>query len=560
MMPKKRIFLPLAVIAVLSACTQSTPSPSPSAPTLTTEPTTAPAATSVPSSVPSSVPTDTAAPPPTPEFIPYETPAWFQNGILYEIYVRSFADSDGDGIGDLNGIARKLNYLESLHVDVVWLMPIHPTTTVHGYDVMDFTAVNPEYGTHEDLVNLVAEMHSRDMRLIIDFVSSHVSNRHPYFEDALGNLDSPYAEWFHFTNDAHTTYQAFGGFAYLPRLNHFNPEVVEHLKEAALFWMDLDGDGDYTDGIDGFRIDNATFPPPEYFVEWRQAIKRANPEALVLGEVWVEQPQLLGPYFTDQFDALFNFPMLTLLANGGAIGEDGEYEWTMPPSLITSRVVGQEETYPEAGILVQFFSNHDTDRLASEVGGDVAIQKLAAAVTLILPEAFALYYGEEIGMFGTQGGPPHYDSYRREPMDWYADQAGPLQTTWFQVPDRRNVPGDGVSVEEQEGDPDSLLSFYRFLLELKATLPALQGGDFVDLDAAAIGRKAWAVARVSETQTLVGIYNFGPDAVSITIPAFPITSDVLVDLIAGAEFPGSVEGEPYVITLEPATAVWFVNP
>jgi glycosidase len=250
---------------------------------------------------------------------------------------------------------------------------------------------------------------------------------------------------------------------------------------------------------------------------------------------------------------------LTLLANGGSIGEDGVYEWTMPPSLITARVESQIAEYPEEGILVQFFSNHDTDRLASEVGGDVAIQKLAAAVSLVLPEAFALYYGEEIGMFGVAGGPPHYDSYRREPMDWYADQEGPLQATWFQVPDRWNVPGDGVSVEEQEADPDSLLNAYRHLLELRTTLPALQGGDFADLDAAAVGRKAWAVARVSETQTLVGIYNFGPEAVEITIRAFPFSSETLVDLIGGAEFPGSVEGEPYVIILESGTAVWFVD-
>jgi glycosidase len=231
----------------------------------------------------------------------------------------------------------------------------------------------------------------------------------------------------------------------------------------------------------------------------------------------------------------------------------------MPPSLITARVEGQAETYPEAGILVQFFSNHDTDRLASEFGGDVEIQKLAAALSLILPDAFALYYGEEIGMFGVAGGPPHYDSYRREPMDWFANQQGPLQTTWFQVPDRWNVPGDGVSVEEQEADPDSLLNTYRHLLELRTTLPALQGGDFVDLDAAAVGRKAWAVARVSETQTLVGIYNFGLEAVEITIPVFPFSSDTLVDLIGGAEYPGSVEGEPYVIILESGTAVWFVD-
>ena len=526
-----------------------------------------PAPTLMPTRVPPTAtpqPDPTAAPTPaptaTPEFIAYEAPDWFENGVLYEIYVRSFADSDGDGIGDFNGITENLDYIEALHVDVVWLMPIHPSPSVHGYNVTDYMAVNPEYGTMDDFRSMVDAFHERGIRVVIDFVSSHASSEHPFFLDAFNHPESVYDDWFRFTNDANTSYDGFDGLPSLPRFNHFNKEVKQYMTEAALFWLDLDGDGDYTDGVDGFRVDNASFPPKSYFVDWRQQVKRANPDALLLGEAWVLQVEQLKPYFEDQFDALFNFQLMELLDNSLGENADGEVRWEMPPSLIGNLMNSQAAKYPAEGIVVQFVSNHDTDRLASMFNGSLEWQKLTAAFTIILPESFALYYGEEIGMFGVKGGPPHYDSYRREPLDWYAAGEGPGQTNWFKVPDRWNRPYDGVSVEEQENDPNSLLNTYRHLLELRQSNDALKDGDFVVLTTQAVGRKAWSVSRTAGDQTVIGIFNFGEEAVDITLPSFPISSDALLDLISGEMYPGSTAGESYTLTLPEAGAVWLTVP
>ena len=255
---------------------------------------------------------------------------------------------------------------------------------------------------------------------------------------------------------------------------------------------------------------------------------------------------------------MFNFPMLTLFEDAAGLDDEGHFIWTLPPSLLGRRLQDQAGDYLPEGVLVQFASNHDTDRLASILGGDLQAEKFAAAVTAILPESFALYYGEEIGMPGVKGGPPHWDSYRREPMDWYASAEGQLQATWFAVPDRWNRPDDGISVEEEENDPGSLLNTYRRLLELRASLPALRGDAFRLLDTRAVGRKAWAIVRSTGAQLLVGIYNFGPDNVDISVSDFPFSRDSQVDLIRGGVYPGSEAGSDYSITLEPVEAVWFL--
>lgn len=231
-----------------------------------------------------------------PTRIPYTTPDWFSEAVIYEIFVRSFQDTDGDGIGDLVGVTAGQDYIQSLGANTIWLMPVYPSPSEHGYDVEDFFDINPDYGDIEDLQTLVDEAHSRGMRIILDFVPSHLSNQNPIFADAYGNPSSEYSDWFVWTNDGQTMYASFAGNEQMPRFNLFNPEVVDYLTEAGLYWIDLDGDGNFSDGIDGFRVDNATFPPQEFLVDLRQGIKSANPDALLLGETWVHNPQDLNIY------------------------------------------------------------------------------------------------------------------------------------------------------------------------------------------------------------------------------------------------------------------------
>ena len=286
--------------------------------------------------MPTVTPEPTIEPTPEATLIPYETPGWFENSVIYEIFVRSFADSDGDGIGDLQGITENLDYLVALNIDVIWLLPIYPSPSVHGYDVSDYYEVNPDYGSFQDLVTLVEAVHERDMKIILDYVPSHLSNHHPWFQDAYRNPDSQYSEWFVWTNDAQTLYAGFANSESMPRFNHYNPEVVDFLVENAKFWLDLDGDGDYSDGVDGFRVDNVTFPPEEFFVEFRQGIKAAKPDALILGEAWVHSPSDLNRYFDQKFDALFDFPFYELMQGNQDFNGDGLLAGKGYPVLLSS--------------------------------------------------------------------------------------------------------------------------------------------------------------------------------------------------------------------------------
>jgi glycosidase len=395
------------------------------------------------------------------------------------------------------------------------------------------------------------------MRVILDFVPSHLSSQHPLFQDAYRNPESEYSDWFVWTNDAHTTYAGFAGSREMPRFNHYNPEVVEYLSGAALFWLDLDGDGDYSDGIDGFRVDNATFPPQEFFVALRQALKGKNPDALLLGETWVHNPSDMSRFFTDQFDALFDFPLYELLQGNQDMNADGLLAGQGFPVLLTSLFSEQQARFPPDGIPVRFMSNHDTNRIASELDGNPERQKLAAALLASLPDPVMLYYGEEIGMPGQKGGPPYWDNYRREPMDWYADEQGVGQTDWFKPDDRWNRPNDGVSVEEQLDEPDSTLNFYRRVLNLRRSSSALSMGDFKILELDVSGPGPWGFIRSFDQERVVAFFNFSTEQQEATLLELPFESDQVIDLLSGELYSMPEPGESFQVSLPPAAAVWL---
>ncbi len=486
--------------------------------------------------------------------IPYETPDWFSEAVVYEVFVRSFADSNGDGVGDLDGLTARLDYIVELGVNTLWLMPIHPSPSAHGYDVSDYFEVNPDYGTLTDLQELVQAAHARGLRVLLDFVSSHLSREHPYFRDAYGNPASPYSDWFLWTNAQHTSYGSFDGEGAMPRFNHRNPQVVDFLRQVMLFWLDLDADGDSRDGVDGFRVDNVTFPPAGVFRSLRQSVKKTNPEAVLLGEAWVTDASRLSRRFEDEFDALFDFPLYAVLQGSPDVNGEGLLGGATHP-VLASRVLQLEASlFPPHAQALRFLSNHDTNRIASEVRLDPARQRLAAALLASLPGPVMIYYGEEIGMLGEKGGPPAWDNYRREPMDWYASQEGPGQTTWFRPPDRWNHPFDGISVEEQETEPGSLLHFYRKMLQLRREHPALREGTIEVLALQSSVRGAWAFRRSLGNETIVAVFNFSSMPADVSIEGVPAAGSGLIDLISGARFPGPQESGPYTLTLPPASA------
>ncbi len=550
MRTNRLLFLFLVMGLLISACAAPPPTPAPA----TSLPTPTIAHTPSPTSPPTSTPT--AAPSPTPTPFPAGAPQWFRSATLYEIFVRSFADSNGDGVGDLNGITQHLDYLATLGVDVIWLMPIYPSPSEHGYDITNFFAVNPDYGTMDDLHHLLNAAHARGIHIILDFVPSHLSRKNPIFQDALGNPSSRYSKWFVWTNKAHTAYATFAGNEEMPRFNHYNPEVVAYLCKAARFWLDPNGDGDPSDGVDGFRVDNATFPPASFRRALRQAVKATNPNALLLGEAWVHSAFDLAQFHTDEFDALFDFPFYELMMGSPTTDNDGMLGSGDHPIALWQLLWNEEAKWVSPKMsLVRFLGNHDTNRLATELGGDVEREKMAAALLASLPGPIMIYYGDEIGMPGRKGGPPYWDDYRRAPMDWYASGKGKGQTTWFSPPNTPNRPNDGISVEEEENNPDSLLSFYRRALHLRHALPPLEQGDFRWLSVQ--GEKADEVVafeRRFRTAKVLVLGNLGKRNVTFAIKA--PTDTTWEDLFSKKEFSPNPDGNLH-LTLPPATLLWL---
>lgn len=524
----------LLILGVLTAAC-APPSAPPPAPSPTPAPTATAAATAT--ALPPSTPVASPTPDPRPTI---ETPAWFNDAIGYQIFPRSFNDANGDGIGDLKGIELKLDYIQSLGASVIWLTPFYPSASYHGYDVADYFAVNPELGTLDDFKSLADAMHARGMKLIVDYVASHSGDSHPFFKDAYRNPKSKYSTWYQFNNSENTNYSSFFGVPDLPNWNHENPEVDDYLIKAALFWINL--------GADGLRCDDALGVRPPFWEKLRTAVKAKNPAAVLLGEVW-DTPFKLRDYFGYGFDALFDFPFYTVLAGDNAVNGDAILSGKLPGTGLNSALKVAQRLYPRGAQLVRFASNHDTNRIASETGGDPRRMRLAAAAALLLPGTPFIYYGEEIGMRGTKGPGPVYDEYRREPMDWRASESGPGVPTWFKPANRSNKPRDGISVEEEEADPASLLNDYRRLAQLRGRVPALRGADFQVLERDDLGPCG---------DTCFGIWRWAGGDVALIVMNFGLTEQTVAVDVASAPIP--LTGERVQIWGDAARGTPFTLP
>jgi alpha-amylase len=544
------VFIGLAL--PLSACDGA----SPTATRLSTATATLPPLTETPTLPPTL--TATATPPPTPTLVvptatplPPESPAWFYDAVLYEIFVRSFYDSDGDGVGDLAGVTAQLDYLESLGVTAIWLMPIHPSPSYHGYDVTDYFDVNPDYGTLDDLRRLVDGAHARDIKIILDFVVNHTSNQAPFFLDAMGNPDSEYADWFNWTNETHTRWEGFAGLDFMPTFNHDSEGVQAFVKEIARFWLDLDGDGDYRDGVDGFRCDVAVGPPHRAWKMLRQEVKALNPNALLLGEAWLRNPVDMRNYFNQEFDALFDFPLYHTLAGDHDANGDGVLNGEGRAGLVHGPVLSLYHYFPH-GQMARFINNHDTNRAMTDLQGDERKARGAAALLMTLPSTPMIYYGEEIGMAGAKGFGPVYDELRREPMDWYAAEEGPGMPTWFKPGNRNNAPHDGVSVEEQTDDPGSLLNHYRQLAALRHAYPALRTGGYQKVSLVGNPDGQAACWRWDEGAAILVVWNLSDASARVSVDLTDRPSRAtgpVTDLLTGQVQPDP-EGDIYPVRLD----------
>lgn len=398
--------------------------------------------------------------------------------IYYEIFVRSFADSDNDGVGDLNGITENMDYLVDLGVTSLWLMPIHPSPSYHGYDVTDYYDVNPDYGTLEDLDNLIQTAGNYGIEIILDLVINHTSDQHPWYIDAKKGPSSPYYDYYYRVNGS--VYSSFVGG--MMDLDHSNPEVTEEVKNIMRFYLDR--------GIKGFRLDavlylfdkpnpngvgNPTLKNALYLNGLNdQFMKVEYPDSYMVVEAWVTNYELYRDYFLGS-DSAFNFVLQQDFV--GKVG-GGSFTKTFVSNLMKGYSLFGDRR-PDF-IDATFLTNHDMNRLASTQGfiNRPDKQKFATQILLTLPGNPFIYYGEELGMKGSRyegtnipGYGVVYDEYRRQPFLWGNDD---INTTWLPSDGSNN---DTDTVIEQIANPDSLYHVYKEFIQLRKDNPALMFGN-----------------------------------------------------------------------------------
>ncbi|PKN92195.1 MAG: alpha-amylase [Chloroflexi bacterium HGW-Chloroflexi-6] len=433
---------------------------------------------------------------------------WWPDSVFYEIFVRSFNDSDGDGIGDFNGITAKLDYLQSLGVTAIWLMPINPSPSYHGYDVLDYYDVNPQYGTMDDFKRLLAEAHKRDMHVIIDLVLNHTSSQHPWFQSANSDAQSSYRNWYLWADEYVGNHWHGGqaGYYYgffwseMPDLNYTNPEVTAEMGKMSLFWLN-------EVGVDGFRIDAAkhlveegtkfesTPANHEWLKEYYASIKKNTTNAYLIGEIY-GAGALVSKIYKNELDHIFNFEIASGAvnsANGGA------------NSGIRSAIIFARKDNPE-GNFATFLTNHDQERVMSTLRGDINKAKIASFLLLTSPGTPFLYYGEEIGMTGKKP-----DEYIRTPMQWDTTQNAGFSTgePWIAV---NKDYTERINVTEQENDPNSLLNHYRALIALRDEHAALRTGEAIPVETK--NNAVFAMLRQNKNETLLILVNLGKSAIT----------------------------------------------
>ena len=497
---------------------------------------------------------------------------WWQKGIIYQVYPRSYQDSNGDGIGDLPGIIQRLDYIKSLKVDAIWLSPIYPSP-MHdfGYDVSNYSDIHPIFGTLADFDRLLAAAHQRGLKLILDLVPNHTSDEHPWFIESRSSRDNPKRDWYIWRDPAphgdppNNWRSLFGGSAWTfdekteqyylhqfvvqqPELNYRNPDLLTAMQVVMRFWLDK--------GVDGFRVDVINFmgkdeqfrdnpknldwdgnlPYLEFSPSYTQnlpgvhdiirqfrAVIDEYDERVMVGETYLPNEELVK-YYGQDYDEChlpFNFQLI--------VTENLEPRpWTA--QAVRQAVDAYEAALPEGGWPNWVLGNHDQHRVATRVGAEQA--RAANMLLLTLRGIPTTYYGEEIGMENVPippefiQDPPAVNQPElahivgrdpeRTPMQWDASPNAGFTaegvTPWLPLADDyadRNV-------AQQDDDPTSMLNLYRALTALRRTEPGLNVGDYASVDAGVEDVFAY-VRTAPATDRFLVVLNFGDGSPTLNL-------------------------------------------
>ncbi|OGQ22362.1 MAG: hypothetical protein A2138_10595 [Deltaproteobacteria bacterium RBG_16_71_12] len=488
---------------------------------------------------------------------------WWKDDVVYQVFPRSFADSNGDGIGDLRGLVARLDLLndgdpattDDLGVDALWLMPINASPSYHGYDVTDYRAVARDYGTLADADALLAAAHARGVRVILDLVINHTSREHPWFRAARDRAHPEHARYrdyylwrsappawkrpwdgapvWHDNADGRWFYALF--WSGMPDLNLENPAVQEELLGVMRFWL--------ARGVDGFRLDavrHLVESPAGALADvdgshlvlrrLRAAIERDFPNVLLVGEAWSDTPAI-ARYAGDGDELHLAFSFEVAAAVLAAVNDDQR----LPLAQALERA---EVAFPDRSFEAPFLTNHDQQRAMRQLGGDAAKAALAAATLFALPGTPFVYYGEEVGM---QGGASRDDEDKRTPMRFTRTDAQHGFTAaaraWHGA---REAPG--IDVETQQAD--GLWRTYQRLIALRHAEHALSTGGAARPVVQGGGRGAFALLRTLGAERVLFLANFHREAA----PAFTVE-------VAGAPTVLLASGAPRVTSAGPTLVV-----
>jgi glycosidase len=469
--------------------------------------------------------------------------AEWPNAVMYEIFIQSFADSDGDGIGDIKGMTGKLDYLQDLGIKGIWLMPIMPSPSYHKYDVTDYRDIHPDYGTMDDFRHFVSEAHNRNIKVVIDMIINHTSNLHPWFIDSKSGENAEYRDYYVWatdediekvsslekeaTGDSYNITQwheekgneeKFYGFftGMMPDLNFDNPRVRDAVVDIARFWME-------DVGVDGLRLDAARHiyedsrvrDNENWWKEYRAALEQIDPDIYLVGEVWAKTDQVAP--FLHGLPALFNFDlsfsMIESIKRGSSVTAFiSEHSWAVDEFvpfeegyLRNQEIYRKETTDFEDAI---FLSNHDQNRILSALDGDIKKGKLAASLLLTMPGTPYIYYGEEIGMLGMKPDPNI-----REPFLWDEASKDKERVTW--ITPEFAIEGKVVPLAQQIDDENAIYNHYKSLIRLRNTSRALTFGDFVKADYG--NKRLIAYYRNDGDEQLLIVHNLSGQTVEVPL-------------------------------------------
>lgn len=447
----------------------------------------------------------------------------------YEIFVYSFYDSDGDGIGDLNGVTKKLDYIQDMGFNGIWLMPIMPSPTYHKYDTTDYCNIDEQYGTLDDFKKLLEECHKRDIHVIIDFMMNHTSTQHSWFQSATKYLEGlkknekpskkacPYYAYYNFVPKNQVkeqTYYQVGSTDWyyegqfwegMPDLNLKNKTVQKELEKAAKFWLDL--------GVDGFRLDGV-----KYFTNGEESnikilkwfndyVKSQKKDAYIVSEVW-DNYNVAAEYLKSGIDSTFDFSFgqsTGVIVSMVRQSQSKDVGQSFANAMLNIQDMTKEAN-PKATV-AEFLTNHDTGRMANILVSEEKI-KMAYALELFMSGNAFVYYGEEIALTGAGK-----DENFRSPMYWSAtDQTGITDGP----KDMDEIENRFPSVEEQQADENSILNFIKRCLRLRNENPEIARGEMA-LIPEVKDEAICAITKEYKGSKLVMLYNMSTEEKKVTV-------------------------------------------